>query len=138
MRLFSAYDDFIERTLGELSGALAKVRFVSSLRSSHQGYEHWGLERTYGQESAQAAMSKAHTEAFIGELSTPLSQLWEELTSTAKVEEVEAGKWADSELNLMDGVPSELGGGAIEHHRYVLSSLALLARTRGPAIRQAA
>ncbi len=139
MRLFSAYDDLMERTLGGLPGALAKVRFVSGLRcSSHQGYEHWGLERTYGKESAQTAISKAHTEAFIAELSTPLSQLWEEAVLAAKGEEMEAGRWAESGLDLMDGIPPELGGGSIEHHRYILMGLSLLARTRGPAIRPAA
>jgi len=139
MRLFSAYDDFMERTLGELPGALAKVRFVSGLRgSSLQGYEHWGLERTYGKESAQTAIGKAHTEAFRAELSTPLSRLWEELVSAAKAEEMEAGKSAESELDLKDAIPSELGGGSVEHHRYVLKSLSLLAQTRGPASRRAA
>lgn len=138
MRLFSAYDDFMERTLGGLPGSLAKVRFVSGLRSSHQGYEHWGLERTYGREPAQTAISKAHTEAFIAELSTPLAQLWEEMVLAAKAEEMEAGRWAESGLDLMGGIPPELGGGGIEHHRYILKGLSLLARTRGSANRRAA
>jgi len=132
MRLLSAYHDFMERTLSGLPGALAKVRFVAGLRrSSQQSYEHWGLERTYGKESAQSAISKAHTEAFQAELSTPLSQLWEELASAE-------GQATESVSELAEGIPPELGGGAIEHHQYVVKSLSLLARTRERSIHRAA
>lgn len=138
MKLLSAYDDFTERTMRGLVSTLSKVGFLSGIRSSAGDYQHWGLERTFGKESAQTAMRKAHTEAFVGELATPVSQLWKELVSAAESQGVEPAEYAQSVLDLIDGVPDDLGGGSEEHHQYVVTSLSFLAQTPGPAIRRAA
>ncbi len=139
MRLLSAYDDLMQRTLAGLLGPLNRVRFLARLRSAAgQDYEHWGLERTYGKEPAQSAMRQAHTEAFVRELSTPVSELWQELVSAAKSEGLEAAECAQSLLGLIDSTPQELGGGSVEHHQYVVTSLTCLARSPRLAIRQAA
>jgi len=124
--------------MGGIPGTLGKVRFLSSIHSSAEGYQHWGLERTYGKESAQTAMRKAHTEAFLAELSMPVSQLWKELTSVAESEGVEPAKYAQSLLDLIGNVPDELGGGSEKHYQYVVRSLSFLAQTHGSAIRPAA
>lgn len=138
MRLLSAYDDFTERTMRGVAGTLSKVRFLSGIRSSAEDYQHWGLERTYGKESAQTAMRKAHTEALVAELSMPISQLWKELMSAAESQGVEPVGYAQSLLDLIGDVPDDLGGGSEEHHQYVVKSLSFLAQTRGQAIRQVA
>jgi hypothetical protein len=138
MRLLSAYDDLLERTMRGVAGTLSKVQFLSGIRSSGEDYRHWGLERTYGKESAQTALRKTHTEAFVAELSTPVSQLWKELVSAAESQGVEQAEYAQSLLDLIGNVPHDLGGGSEEHHQYVLKSLSFLAQTRGPASRLAA
>jgi hypothetical protein len=137
MRLLSAYDDLMERTINGLSGALGKVRFLGMIRSSSGVYEHWGLERTYGRESAQCAMKKAHAEVLLAELSTPLADLWRELESEAENEAVRPVEYARSLMDIVANVP-ELSGGSEKHHRYVIKSLLLLAQTRGSASRQVA
>src|SRR5579862_1393309 len=138
MRLLSAYEDLSERTMSGIVGTLSKVRFLSSIRSSPEDYQHWGLERTYGKASANSAMKKAHTEAFIEELSVSVVQLWNELRSAAETGGEEPAKYAESLLGLIDNAPEELGGGSEKHHQYVVKSLYLLAHTHGRAIDQGA
>ena len=138
-RLLSAYDDFRQHTLGGVPGALAKLRFLSSLRpSGKEDYRHWGLERTYGRGPAQEAMGKAHTEAFLAELSVPLHELWKELLAAAGNEGLEVAQYARSLLDLTGKLPDELGGGSRKHHLYVLKGLALVAQIPGAATPPAA
>jgi len=130
MRLLRAHEDFAERTLAGLPTILGKLRFLSSIRISADEYQHWGLERTYGKESAQEAVRTAHTEIFLTELSTPLSELWKELSSEANHEGTELSYLAKILFELVRQVPTELGGGSERHHDYVLRALFLLAQTR--------
>lgn len=138
MRLLSAYEDLSERTIAGIAGTLSKVRFLASIRSSAEDYEHWGLERTYGKASAKSAMRKAHTEALLEELSAPVVRLWSELRSAAESGGEEPVKYAESLLGLIANAPEELGGGSEKHHQYVVKSLYLLAHTHGQATDQGA
>lgn len=138
MRLLSAHEDFVERTMGAVHGTLEKLEFFSGIRSSAEEYHHWGMERTYGRECAQDAIRKAHTTAFVAELSTPLSDLWAELVSAAESQGTDMLESAQAILAAPGVVPQELGGGSRAHHHYVLTSLFLLARTRALTSRQGA
>jgi len=138
MRLRSAYDDLMERTMGAVSGILGRLRFLGSIQSSRNEYEHWGLERTYGKEPARCAIRKAHTEALLEELSTPIAALWSEGISAAERENMPATDYARSLATLINCVPGELCGGSEKHHQYVIMSLVLLFQTHGLTTRQAA
>ena len=78
MTLLSAYEDFSARTLNALRSAWEKLRYVSSLRENGR-YRHWGMERTYGEVDAQAAILQAHNEVAVTILRRPLQQLDAEL-----------------------------------------------------------
>ena len=74
MTLLSAYEDFSTRTLNAFRSAWERLRYVSSLRENGC-YRHWGMERTYGEADAQAAILQAHNEVALGILRRPLRQL---------------------------------------------------------------
>jgi len=64
MTLLSAHDDFVLRTLGALQGCWARLVYTAQLRDENGRYLHWGLDRVYGTEKAQATMQQAHREVF--------------------------------------------------------------------------
>ena len=120
MTLFSAYEDFVGRTLGVLEGPWAKLLFISELRGEKGRYEHWGLEYTHGPVNAKKAIAQAHTDMFQGVLETPLPALLEEFQAAR----VKAGSaLADQERMI----PIDRNGCSVEHFRYVLTALTLLA-----------
>ena len=123
MTLFSAYEDFVNRSVGALEGTLGKLVFVAGLRSVKNEYEHWGLEYTHGAPAAKKAMSQAHSEVFQQVLETPIPQLFEEFLESQEKRVIPS---ADPERMI----PKEKNGCSPEHFRYVLSALTLLAESR--------
>src|ERR1700704_5932292 len=66
MTLKSAFEDVIGTTLAAISGVIAKLDYVSGLRSaSRKGYAHWGLGRVYGESAADRALAEAHRLLFL-------------------------------------------------------------------------
>lgn len=118
MSLFSAYEDFVRRTLDALKGNWEKLAFVAGLRGTSAEYEHWGLEHTYGPVAAKKAMAQAHSEVFQIVLETPIATLAEEIQS------------APEKVGLERYVPANLDNSSKEHFRYVLTALSLLAKSR--------
>ncbi len=78
MKSSSAEEDFKVNTLGKMSGCLSKAEYVAGLLDESGCLSHWGMERTHGVESAQAAMKVAYAEQMQGILRTSLRELWEE------------------------------------------------------------
>jgi len=62
MKLKSALQDLRETTLGAVSGLLAKLAYLASLRRPEGVYRHWGMSLVHGEESSERAMKAAHTE----------------------------------------------------------------------------
>lgn len=122
MTLFSAYEDFVNRTLGPLEGTWERLVFVAGLRGEKDRYEHWGLEYTYGPKAARAAITQAHTEFFQKVMETPITTLHQEFTTELKRTPVppDTGRM----------IPEERNGCSPEHFRYVMSALNLLAESR--------
>jgi|SRR5579862_9473913 len=138
MSLLSAYDDLVERSVRAVPGTLEKVRFLCRLRGSSNSYEHWGLERTYGKAAAQDAMEKAHTEAVLVELSTPVSRLWNELLMETNGKDDDLAQFAASLDEVLTAVPADLAGGSDKHHAFIMKSLCLLVRNQRQTTHQAA
>jgi hypothetical protein len=112
MALFSAYEDFMKRTLGALDGTWAKLVFVTSLRGEKDHYEHWGLEYTHGPKAARAAVVKAHSEIFQQVLESPIPELQHEVS-----EEL---------TNAEQMIPTQRNGCSPEHFRYLVKALSFL------------
>jgi hypothetical protein len=79
MTLKSAYDDLRQRTMEKIPGTLEKLQYVAGLRSSNDGYKHWGFERQHGNEETQDAFTKVHRTLVRTVLRTPLNALRRDL-----------------------------------------------------------
>ncbi len=84
MTLKSALQDLRESTLAAVSGLLAKLAYLGSLRTGEGGYRHWGLSMVHGEESSQRALKTAHTEVLSTVLRTPIAELAEDLRESSR------------------------------------------------------
>jgi hypothetical protein len=121
MTLFSAYEDFVVRTLASLPGSLAKLVYLGSLRDDAGDYCHWGMSRTFGQSSASEALTQAHTEAWLEVLRTPIPAL------LAETRDLETGgeTWRGRPAKL---TPPDVSGGTKRHFNSILLALSLLSQ----------
>lgn len=83
MTLKSALQDVRETTLAAVAGLLGKLLYLASLRQD-RAYQHWGMARVHGPESAERALKTAHGEVLAGVLRTPLAYLTEDLEETSR------------------------------------------------------
>jgi hypothetical protein len=113
MTLKSALQDVRETTLAAVSGLLGKLLYLASLRQEEGAYQHWGMARVHGPESAERALKTAHGEVLAGVLRAPLASLTEDLEETSRsqglqpqtcVEEMR-GKFDDLLLDERKGSP---------------------------------
>jgi hypothetical protein len=79
MTLKSALQDVRETTLAAVSGLLAKLSYLASLRQKDGGYRHWGMSLIHGEDSSERALRNAHGEVLSNVLRTPISELVEDL-----------------------------------------------------------
>jgi hypothetical protein len=84
MTLKSALQDVRETTLAAVSGLLGKLLYLASLRREEGTYQHWGMSRVHGPESAERALKTAHGEVLAGVLRAPLASLTEDLEETSR------------------------------------------------------
>lgn len=124
MRLTSALDDFVTRTLAAIPGTMRRLEYCSEHRDEQGQYQHWGLAKVYGELPAQAAMATAHQQLFLETLRTPLATL---LKETARAG-LNSNHLADLRARPDQLHPAELGGGSAAHFRTVLDALDALAQ----------
>jgi hypothetical protein len=137
MTLKSALQDFKETTLSAISGLLAKLAYLSSLRRAHGRYQHWGMEFVHGQESSERALKAAHSEILAGVLRTPLATLEQDLDESCRSSGIDGYQYAEKlRGELEDLVPEgRQNGPATSHLSSVLLALSRLERNRERATR---
>jgi len=91
MTLKSALQDLRQTTLAAVSGLLAKLAYLGSLRRREGGYEHWGMTLVHGEESSERAFRTAHTEVLSKVLRTPISDLEQDLNESTRSADETAG-----------------------------------------------
>ena len=84
MTLKSALQDLRETTLAAVSGLLAKLAYLGSLRRREGGYLHWGMALVHGEEASNRALKAAHSEVLSTVLRTPISALVEDLHQSSQ------------------------------------------------------
>ena len=136
MTFFSVDDDFVFRTLAAIPGRVARLLYLAGLRNSAGQYEHWGLARTHGELPAQKAIAKAHTDAFLSVLRTPVAKLAADYQDFL-VENQEQGP-ANLLQNAVELVPQDLGGGGSKHFNLIVGVLCSLAKLHRRDKRRAA
>lgn len=84
MTLKSALQDIKETTLSAISGLLAKLSYLASLRRGHGRYQHWGMQIIHGEDASERAIKAAHAEVVARVLQTPLNELLEDLKESSQ------------------------------------------------------
>jgi hypothetical protein len=134
MTLKSAFEDVIGTTLAAISGVIAKLDYVSSLRSaSRKSYAHWGLGRVYGESAADRALAEAHRLLFLKLLRTSLRALREDVEVSSGGEIPVDQYIANLRNNAPALLPEDLGGGSERHLNSVLLALSALPKSRHPS-----
>ena len=127
MTIFSIDEDFVGRTLAAIPGRVARLLYLAGLRNSAGQYEHWGLARIYGELPAQKAIAKAHTDAFLSVLRTPVAKLATDYQDFLKRNQEEHA--ANLLQNAVELVPQDLGGGGGKHFNLIVGVLCSLEKT---------
>jgi hypothetical protein len=136
MTLKSAVQDLRETTLVAVSGLLAKLSYLASLRNREGGYRHWGMSLVHGEESSDRALKAAHAEVLSTVLRTPISELVKDLRQSSQDGEKNPGAYADSMRHqLNELLPSPEDKASARHLNSVLVALSSLEKDQKPATR---
>lgn len=132
MVLLSPKEDFVQRTLAAIAGLLARLAYVANLRED-RGYDHWGLERIYGDQAARMAIGEAHSDLWSQVLRTPLRRLAAEYESESQNQERKAEMtqaMEEWEKDPQRAIPADLRGGSVRHFNSIVSALSCLSHGR--------
>ena len=130
MTLKSALQDLRETTLAAVSGLLAKLAYLGSLRRREGGYQHWGMSLTHGEESSERAIKTAHTEVLSTVLQTPISELEQDLLQSSSASVRPASAYLEGmreQFNELLPSPDEV---TARHLNSVLIALSTLEKNR--------
>lgn len=131
MALRSALEDLRDTTLRKVSGLLARLDYLSRLRTKGGLYSHWGLSRVHGESAASEALTQAHQSAAAGVLRTPLRKMVQDAEVSSAMQGVSAEQYT---RQLQDRVPELLpptpSAGSARHLKSVLRVLSYLTRPR--------
>lgn len=136
MTLKSALQDLRETTLAAVSGLLAKLAYLASLRDREGGYRHWGMSLVHGPDPAARALKAAHGEVLSRVLRTPLDSLVEDLRESSQ----ESGVSSETYVQGMCGqlnelLPAQPDEASVRHLNSVLVALSSLEKSRERATR---
>jgi hypothetical protein len=136
MELKSALQDLRETTLSAVSGLLAKLAYLASLRPREGGYQHWGMALVHGEVSSERALKTAHAEVLSKVLKTPISELEEDLLESSQASEETAGTYlVGMQQQFSQLLPSPQDPVSARHLNSVLLALSSLEKSRKPATR---
>jgi hypothetical protein len=131
MTLKSAKEDLQARTLQAVSGLLARLEYIASLRQQDGSYSHWGLSRVHGEVAAQKALTEAHHGLVSSVLRTPLRKLMDDVKESCNAKNFEEKEFLDKLENHEPSLhPAQAGVGLKRHLSSVLHALAALAKNR--------
>ncbi|MGA9508570.1 MAG: hypothetical protein WBV55_07990 [Candidatus Sulfotelmatobacter sp.] len=134
MTLKSALQDLRETTLAAVTGLLARLSYLGSLRRQEGGYSHWGLSLTYGDDSSERALKAAHTEVLSKVLRTPISELEEDLRESSQTgSKTSTGYVEGMQQQINQLLPSPQDKVSASHLNSVLVALSALEKNRKPA-----
>jgi hypothetical protein len=131
MTLKSALQDLRETTLAAISGLLAKLAYLGSLRRREGGYLHWGMSLVHGQESSERALKTAHIEVLSTVLRTPISELVEDLRESSQDNQKTAAAYLKGmREQFSELLPSPQDRASARHLNSVLVALSSLEKSR--------
>src|SRR5260370_16247363 len=124
MTLKSALQDLRETTLAAVSGLLAKLAYLGSLRRREGGYLHWGMSLVHGEEASERALKAAHSEALSTVLRTPIPGLVEDLRAPSEDSNQTAGAYVEGmREQFSELLPAPQDAASARHLNSVLVAL---------------
>jgi hypothetical protein len=134
MTLKSALQDLRETTLAAISGLLAKLAYLGSLRRREGGYLHWGMSLVHGEESSDRALKAAHTEVLSAVLRTPIADPMEDLEESSQDKKETAEAYVQGMREQLSALlPSPQDAHSARHLNSVLVALSNLEKQRKAA-----
>jgi hypothetical protein len=131
MTLKSALQDLRETTLDAVSGLLAKLAYVASLRHGEAGYLHWGMSLLHGEEASGRALKTAHTEVLSTVLRTPIPELVEDLRESSQDSQKTAGAYLEGMRDQFhELLPAPDDAASASHLNSVLVALSSLEKNQ--------
>jgi hypothetical protein len=131
MMLKSALQDLRETTLAAISGLLARLAYLASLRHREGGYHHWGMSLVHGEESSDRALKSAHGEVLSSVLRTPISALVEDLRESSQDSKKTAEAYVEGMREQFDELlPSPQDAVSASHLNSVLIALSSLEKSQ--------
>src|SRR5271170_826311 len=131
MTLKSALQDLRETTLDAVSGLLAQLAYLGSLRRREGGYLHWGMSLVHGDESSERALKAAHTEVLSTVLRTPLNDLLEDLRESSEDSRITATAYIEGmREQFPELLPSPEDPASARHLNSVLVALSSLEKSQ--------
>src|SRR5579863_1633177 len=123
MTLKSPLQDLRETTLAAISGRLARLAYLGSLRGEG-GYRHWGMSMLHGKEASDRALRMAHGQALSAVLRAPIAHLEEDLRAASGAREEGEGAYLEGiQRQLGDLLPSPEDSVSAIHLKSVLIAL---------------
>lgn len=135
MTLKSALQDLRDTTLAALSGLLARLSYLASLRNREGGYQHWGLSLVHGEESAERALKAAHTEVLSTVLRTSISELEDDAEASSGNNTTTQSYLENMREQVTELLPSAQDAASARHLNSVLVALSSLKKNPGRATR---
>lgn len=138
MTLRSALQDLRETTLSAITGLLARLSYLGSLRRREGGYAHWGMTLVHGEDASDRALRSAHSEVLASVLRTPVSELEEDLQQSSEDSRQSASGYIERLREQgKDLLPAPGDATSARHLNSVLIALSSLEKHRKPATRSA-
>jgi hypothetical protein len=136
MTLKSALQDVRETTLAAVSGLLARLSYLASLRHKDGGYRHWGMSLVHGVDSSGKALNQVHGEVLSTVLRTPISVLVKDLHEASEKSGEPAETYVEGLQTQLDQLlPEQSDGASARHLNSVLVALSSLEKNPKRAIR---
>jgi hypothetical protein len=127
--------DLRESSLAAISGLLAKLVYLGSLRREEGGYKHWGMSLVHGEDASERALKAVHTEVLSKVLRSPMSDLEEDLRESSQAAQEPAAAYIEGmREHLNDLLPSPQDAASARHLNSVLIALSSLEKSRKRAI----
>jgi len=131
MTLKSAFQDLRETTLAAVSGLLARLAYLGSLRRREGGYLHWGMSLVHGEEASDRALKAAHSEVLSTVLRTPIPDLLEDLRESSEESKKTAAVYVEEmREQFSELIPSKQDAASARHLNSVLVALSSLEKNQ--------
>jgi len=127
-------EDFVANTLDKIQGMWPRLIYLAKLRAPGRASSHWGLEQTYGRETADEILASTHERLFSSILGTRLQRLESEVPPAIAAAVGERAGYFQRLHELAPALtPDSVSPAALLHFDLILDYLSALAEADSEA-----